>query len=422
MNGFDAIIVGGGAAGLFAAAELCENGKKAVIIEPNRSLGRKLRITGKGRCNLTNNCSADEVLKNVLRNPKFLYSAVSKFPPESIIKWFEAHGVPLKTERGRRVFPVSDSADDVAEAMIRVISDHGGQVFRAKADSLIISDGQVHGIICNGKELYSNNVILATGGKSYPKTGSDGGGYSLAESAGHTVTPTQPSLVPIELAESFCASVSGLTLKSVCLYLYDTDKPKKALYHELGELTFMSCGIAGPLGLSASCLMDSVKLERKGYKLVIDFKPGLTDEQLDSRLLRDIKSAPQSSPDSLLAGLLPASMIEPFSERLSISKTAQIGNMTREQRAEILRLLKRFDLTPTALRGFDEAIITRGGVSVKEISPQTMESKLVKGLYFAGEIIDCDAFTGGYNLTIAFSTAHAAASDIIKDKEDEKWV
>ena len=424
MSEYSAIIVGGGAAGLFAAANI-RSGGRILVIEPNRVLGRKLRITGKGRCNLTNNCSAEEVLKNVLRNPKFLYSAVAKFPPESIMSWFEGRGVPLKTERGRRVFPQSDRAEDVAEALIRECKRNGVAFLKAKVDGLIVRDGAVSGVKCGDKEYFSDAVLLAAGGMSYPRTGSDGCGYALAESVGHTVTDLQPSLVPIEICESFCAELSGLTLKNVSLALYDISKPNKPLYSELGELTFMPFGIGGPLGTSASCYMSADKLVCKGYKLVIDLKPGLTPEQLDARLLRDIKAAPQSGFDELLSGLLPTAMINTFSDRLDFDKPASIGNLTREQRLMTASLLKRFELTPKALRGFDEAIVTRGGVSVKEISPATMESKLVKGLYFAGEIIDCDAFTGGYNLTVAFSTAYAAASDISnkleQKKEVEKW-
>ena len=424
MSEYGAIIVGGGAAGLFAAANI-RSGGRILVIEPNRVLGRKLRITGKGRCNLTNNCSAEEILKNVLRNPKFLYSAVTKFPPESIMSWFEGRGVPLKTERGRRVFPQSDRAEDIAEALISECKRKGVTFLKAKVDGLTVRGGAVSGVKCGDKEYFSDIVLLAAGGMSYPRTGSDGSGYALAESVGHTVTDLQPSLVPIEICESFCAELSGLTLKNVSLALYDISKPNKPLYSELGELTFMPFGIGGPLGISASCYMNEDKLACKGYKLVVDLKPGLTPEQLDARLLRDIKAAPQSGFDELLSGLLPSAMIKTFSDSLNFDKPASIGNLTREQRLMTASLLKRFGLTPKALRSFDEAIVTRGGVSVKEISPTTMESKLVKGLYFAGEIIDCDAFTGGYNLTAAFSTAYAAASDISnkleQKKEVEKW-
>lgn len=425
MSGYGVIIVGGGAAGLFAAANV-RTDKRILIIEPNRVLGRKLRITGKGRCNLTNNCSPDEVLKNVLRNPKFLYSVVSEFPPYSIMDWFESRGVPLKTERGRRVFPQSDRAEDIAEALISECRRNGADFVKSKADGIIVCDGAVKGVRCGEKEYFSDCVLLATGGKSYPRTGSDGSGYSLAEAVGHTITALQPSLVPIEIEDSICAALSGLTLKNVVLRLYDTQKPAKPLYSELGEVTFTPVGVGGPLGISASCYIDENMLRCKGYKLVIDLKPALSAEQLDARLQRDIKAAPQLPFEKLLTGLLPSTMAKPFSDRLEFVKPASIGNLTREQRRMTVELLKNFALTPRDLRGFDEAIVTRGGISVKEVFPSTMESKLVNGLYFAGEIIDCDAFTGGYNLTIAFSTAYAAASDISKkiqnqEREAEKW-
>lgn len=407
---YDVIVVGGGASGLFAAARLCRAGRSVLICEPNRFLGRKLRITGKGRCNVTNNCTAEEVMKNVPRNSKFLYSALAKLPPQGIMDWFEAEGVLLKTERGRRVFPQSDSAADIADALARACQ--RAEILHERVTGLVIEDDFARGVRCKDKILYSENVIIATGGMSYPRTGSDGSGYDLAEEAGHTVTEIQPSLVPIELAEDFCARLDGLTLKNVTLSLYEVGK-KKPIFTELGELTFESYGISGPLSLSASCLMKDEKIARKAYKLYIDFKPALDFERLDARLLRDIKASPQGSLEELLVGLLPRAVADVFADILNLDKTVSIGNLTREKRLETVALLKRFELTPTALRGFDEAIITRGGVSVKELNPTTMESRHVKGLYFTGEVIDCDAFTGGYNLTIAFSTAFCAADDIL---------
>lgn len=349
-------------------------------------------------------------MKNVPRNAKFLYSALAKLPPQGIMDWFEAEGVLLKTERGRRVFPQSDSATDIADALARACQ--RAEILRERVTGLVIEDGFARGVRCKDKVLYSENVIIATGGMSYPRTGSDGSGYDLAEEAGHTVTEIQPSLVPIELAEDFCARLEGLTLKNVTLSLYEVGK-KKPIFTELGELTFESYGISGPLSLSASCLMKDEKIARKAYKLYIDFKPALDFERLDARLLRDIKASPQGSLEELLVGLLPRAVADVFADILNLDKTASIGNLTREKRLETVTLLKRFELTPTALRGFDEAIITRGGVSVKELNPATMESRRVKGLYFTGEVIDCDAFTGGYNLTIAFSTAFCAADDIL---------
>lgn len=418
---YDVIIVGGGAAGTFAAAEISAAGKSVLIIEPNRFLGRKLRITGKGRCNVTNNCGPDEVLKNVLRNPKFLYSSLSAFPPQKIMEWFESRGVPLKTERGRRVFPESDSAADIAETIVKECERHGVEVLHARADSLMIENGAISGVMCGNREYGCKNVILATGGRSYPKTGSDGSGYNIAKAVGHTIVKPQPSLVPIETQERFCRLLDGLTLKNVTLSLYDLDKPKRPVFSEQGEFTFTDYGVSGPLALSASCLMDEDKTACKGYKLVIDFKPALSYEQLDARILRDIEANPKASVGELLSGLLPMAMVSVFAEVCDVGLNEPVSGLTRETRNVINEHLKQFELRPKSLRSFDEAIVTRGGVAVKEILPQTMESRVVKGLYFAGEIIDCDGFTGGYNLTIAFATAHAAASDIIKNKEVEKW-
>ena len=418
MKRFDVIVVGGGASGLFAAAELIKAGKSVLIFEPNRFLGRKLRITGKGRCNVTNNSSAEEVMKNTPRNPKFLYSALAKFPPEKIMAWFENAGVPLKTERGRRVFPASDSAHDIADALVKRCD--GAEVIHEKVTEILTEDGKAVGVSTKNGLYCADSIIIATGGKSYPKTGSDGSGYSLAERLGHTVTKQQPSLVPIETEERY-PEFEGLTLKNVTLSLYDAAKPKKPIYSELGEMSFESYGISGAMSLTASCLMDEKKICCKGYKLVVDFKPALSAEQLDARLLRDIQSSPDGNIETLLTGLLPKSAVAVFTERLKLDRSASLGQLTRQKRQDIIGLLKSFDLTPIGLRSFDEAIITRGGVSVKEIDPATMESKLVKSLYFTGEIIDCDAFTGGYNLTIAFSTAYCAALNIIIAKEVEKW-
>ena len=423
MKRYDAAIIGGGAAGLFAAANLCEAGLSVILFEPNRFLGRKLRITGKGRCNLTNNCPPEEVLKNIPRNPKFLYAAMNKFPPERIMSWFEQRGVPLKTERGRRVFPKSDRAEDVAEAIIKICKSKGAEIVRGRAEKIETEDGRAVGVFCGGKFYEAKNVVLASGGKSYPKTGSDGGGYALAEALGHTVADLQPSLVPINIEERFCERLSGLSLKNITLSLYGSDKPKKPLYSELGELCFTDAGIGGPLALTASCLIDERKISCNAYMLYIDFKPALSYEQLDSRILRDISSSPSAPLGELLRGLLPRPAAELFADILGLSGSAPASNLKKQNRAALVSLLKRFEMTPLSLGSFDEAIITRGGVSVKEIFPNSMESKLVKGLYFAGEIIDCDGFTGGYNLTIAFSTAFCAAEDIINknDKDVEKW-
>lgn len=413
---YDAAIVGGGASGLFCGALLSEAGLKVVIFEPNRDLGRKLRITGKGRCNLTNNCTAAEVMKNIPRNPKFLYSALSRFAPADIMAWFEGHSVPLVTERGRRVFPQSGSAHDVAEAMANVCRQNGVKVIREKAEEILTDGGCAVGVRTRTGEYFADSVVLAAGGCSYPRTGSDGGGYSLCRSLGHTVTDVRPSLVPIDTVEDV-AALSGLTLKNVLLSLSEADR-KKPVYSELGELTFTDTGISGPLVLTASCLMDADKIVCKAYKLVIDLKPALSYEQLDARLLRDISENLKGDVMGLLRGLMPKELAEYSAKILGFDKTAQLSGFTKENRAALLSFLKRFELTPASLRSFDEAIITRGGVKISEINPQSMESRTVMDLYFTGEIIDCDGFTGGYNLTIAFTTAHSAAENIIKRKDE----
>ncbi len=414
----DVIVIGGGAAGMFCACLLSEAGKRVILIEPNRKLGRKLRITGKGRCNLTNNSSNDNIIKNIVRNPKFLYSALSGFSAADVMDWFETRGVPLKTERGARVFPVSDRADDIADAMEKVLKRYRTVIIKDKALKILTEDDRVRGVKCPDREYFAENVVLSTGGRSYPATGSTGDGYEMARSLGHTVTGISPSLVPIVCRESFVADLSGLALKNVTLSLYDIKK-KKPIYSELGELSFMPYGIAGPLSLTASCYMNPERLKAGEYKLAIDLKPGLTDEQLERRIQRDFSETPGCEISKAMLRLMPLQLVSTFLSLADIDALKSCNQITREERARAKRLFKRLELTPLELRPIDEAIITRGGVSVKEISSASMESKLVKGLYFAGEIIDVDALTGGYNLQIAFSTAHAAACAICEHKGEQ---
>ena len=415
----DVIVIGGGAAGMFSACLLAKAGKRVIMIEPNRKLGRKLRITGKGKCNLTNNSSNDNIIKNIVRNPKFMYSALSSFSANDVMDWFETRGVPLKTERGARVFPVSDNANDIADAMEKELKRYRAVIIKDKAMQILVEDGRVIGVKCSDRDYYAENVILATGGCSYPATGSTGDGYEMARSLGHTVTEISASLVPIVCRESFVADLSGLALKNVTLSLCDIKK-KKPIYSELGEVSFMPYGIAGPLSLTASCYMNPEKLEAGEYKIAIDLKPGLTDEQLERRIQRDFSETPSREISKAMSRLMPLQMISAFVSLLDIDPNKPCNQVTREERERIKRLLKRFELAPLRLRPIDEAIITRGGVSVKEINSTSMESKLVKGLYFAGEIIDVDALTGGYNLQIAFSTANAAARAICESKGEQK--
>lgn len=400
----DVIIIGGGAAGAMAGVYCGELGKKTLIFEPNGKIGKKLMITGKGRCNVTNNCGNDELIRNIPRNPRFLYSAFSQFSTEDTMNFFEESGVPLKTERGNRVFPVSDKSQDIVYALERRLKNAGVKIIKERVTGLVIENGVCKGVEAGGKAFFAESVLIATGGKSYPATGSAGDGYKLAQSAGHMVTELEPSLVPIVCSEKYCADMMGLSLKNVTLSLYDRDKK---IYSELGEMLFTHFGVSGPLVLSASSHID--KMEKDRYKILIDLKPGLSEQQLDARLLRDFGENINRIFGNSLSKLLPAKLI-PTAVRLSgIPGERKVNQITREERMEFVRILKAFPLTVKNFRPIEEAIITSGGVSTREINPKTMESKLVKNLFFAGEIIDVDGYTGGFNLQIAFSTAYCAA-------------
>ena len=402
---YDCIIIGAGAAGMFAAIHSAINGYKTAIIEPNEKVGRKLAITGKGRCNVTNNCDADTVMKNVPRNPRFLYSALAMLSPSDVMAFFENEGVPLKTERGNRVFPVSDKAYDIVDALFFKMKREGVTIIRARALDISVSDGCVSGVLTDKGEFHAYKVILATGGMSYPVTGSTGDGYKLAEKLGHTITPLKPSLVPIETEEN-CAEMMGLSLKNAVLSVRDNSR-NKVVFSELGEMIFTHFGVSGPLVLSASSRMSDIK--DGNYTLSIDLKPALSAEQLDSRIQRDFLERKNMQLDNALRKLLPEKIILPLLKKCGIDPEKQCNSVTREERLNLVKTVKAFSLTPTAYRPISEAIITDGGVSVKEINPKTMVSKIVSGLHFAGEIIDVTGFTGGFNLQIAFSTGYAAA-------------
>ena len=407
------VIIGGGAAGLMAAGAAAEKGAEVLIIEKNKYLGRKLRITGKGRCNVTNNCDRDAFFENIPVNPRFLYSAYSAFDKDDTMNFFESLGVPLKTERGNRVFPVSDKADDIAAAFERVISEKKITVKKGNAENIKTENGKITGVTVGGKFISADSVIIATGGRSYPATGSDGSGYTMAESLGHTVVQLKPSLVPIVSEEKYCCDMMGLSLKNVKVTLFDT-VTKKKIYSELGEMLFTHFGVSGPLILSASSHIRN--LERGRFKLFIDLKPGLDEKKLDSRISRDFAESPNREIGNVLRKLLPAKIIPPVTELSGIPADKKVNQISRGERIKLMETLKNFPVTVRAFRPIDEAIITSGGVSTSEINPKTMESKLVKGLYFAGEIIDVDAYTGGFNLQIAFSTGYAAGVNAAEQK------
>lgn len=399
----DIIIIGAGPAGMMAAITAAENGSDVVIIERNRQPGKKLLITGKGRCNVTNNCTRDEFFDNLTCNARFLYSAYSGFTAQDTMSFFENCGVPLKTERGNRVFPVSDKSSDINNALIEKCRQLGIRIITAKVSSILTSDGSVTGVKADGQIHTCKCCIIAAGGASYKATGSDGNGYRLAESIGHTIKPLKPSLVPVVCREEECASLAGLTLKNVALTV--KSYKGKQLYTDFGEITFMDYGLSGPMTLSASCKIDF----SDGDKLFeLDLKPALDEKQLDNRLLRDFSQNKNNTLEKYLGALLPRQLIPSFIGRTGIPGNTALNTITKDQRKAIIALLKKYTFTAYEFRPLNEAIITSGGVNVSEIQPKTMASKLVKGIYFAGEIIDVDAYTGGFNLQIAFSTGAAA--------------
>lgn len=401
MKSYDGVVIGGGAAGMFAAVTAVREGQKVLLLERNGRLGKKLLITGKGRCNVTNDCTVEEVLKNVPRNGRFLYSAMNACPPESVMQFFATCGCPLKTERGNRVFPTSDRSASVLEALERQLRAAGVEIRAGRAREILTRDGAACGVKTEDATYGCRWVILATGGLSYPATGSTGDGYAMAQVLGHTVTPTQGSLVPLETLETDAARMQGLSLRNVDVKLLDA-KGKK-LYADFGELLFTHFGVSGPTALSASA-----HLKGEHCRLVIDLKPALDEATLDARILRDLEQYKNRSMENALTDLLPRSMIPVVLDRLQIDPNLQANALTRAQRRALGTLLKAFDFTITKKRPVEEAIVTAGGIKVSEIDPKTMQSKIVPGLYFAGEIIDCDAYTGGFNLQIAWATAYAA--------------
>ena len=395
-------VVGGGAAGMMAAGTASLYGADVTIFESTDRLGKKLAITGKGRCNVTNRCSTQEFLENVINNPRFLYASLSEFDTESTVSFFESLGVPLKTERGKRVFPESDKAKDIVDAMRQYCKD--AQVIYKKVTSVKHSDNNLFTVTAGEKSYDFDAVIIATGGKSYPLTGSDGSGYRLAQKLGHKITELTPSLVPIESKDPICKDLQGLSLKNVAITVKDDNKNK--IFSDFGEMMFTHFGVTGPMILSASAHLKGFDIEK--LTLSIDLKPALDEKTLDARVISDFKS--QSNKDFInsLGALLPTKLIAPFVKTLSIDPRKKVNTITKEERKAIVEKLKAFDIPLYRFRPIEEAIITSGGIDVKEVNPKTMQSKIIDGLYFAGEILDLDAYTGGFNLQIAFSTAYLA--------------
>ena len=400
------IIIGGGAAGLMAAVTAANMGKKVLVLEKMPRPARKIMITGKGRCNLTNNTDEKALIANVCRNGRFLYSAFSRFNAEDTMRFFEDAGVPLKTERGNRVFPVSDKSVDIVDALVNSAKASGVKILNKEVGEILTQNGAVSGVKTKDGEIFEcQSLLIATGGLSYPTTGSTGDGFYFARELGHTVTPLRPSLVSMQVYEGCVSSLAGLSLKNVALSVINNGK---TAFSGQGEMLFTHTGISGPLVLTASALIDEVG----DCKALIDLKPALSEEQLDKRLLRDFEQNKNKELQNSLDALLPKKLILPLINSAGINPKIKVNALTKEQRLRLVKTLKALPLTVTALGSFNEAVITRGGVSVKEIDPKTMASKLVDGLYFAGEVIDVDAFTGGFNLQIAFSTGYLAGENI----------
>ena len=400
-------VIGAGAAGMMAAITAAEAGAAVTLFERNDRVGKKLRITGKGRCNVTNNCDNNEFLSNVPTNPRFLYASLSRFSTADTMAFFEDAGVPLKTERGKRVFPVSDRAADIVSAMERRCREVGVKIVHQRVRGLNIENGCIVGVRCGDSDEKFDAVIICTGGRSYSMTGSDGDGYRFAAEAGHTVTPLHPSLVPIVAEGKLCASLQGLSLRNVSLTIKMTQSGK-AVYEDFGEMLFTHYGITGPLVLSASAHLSDIAPGK--YEAIIDLKPALDEKTLDARILSDFSKYQNRDLINALDDLLPQKMIAPYIKLCGIDPRKKVNSITREERERMVRIPKGIRVKLVGFRPIEEAIVTRGGVSVEEIDPKTMQSKLVEGLYFAGEVLDVDAYTGGFNLQIAFSTATVAGT------------
>lgn len=402
-------IIGGGPAGMLCAGKAAEYGCDVTLYEKMKQVGRKLAITGKGRCNVTNNCDRNTFIENVPTNPRFLYAAYSAFSSEDTMDFFEQNGVPLKTERGNRVFPQSDRSFDIVDALRDYCKKNGVKFIHEKVDGLVCEDSEVKGVVSGGKTYFYDKIAVCTGGMSYSKTGSDGDGYRFAEKLGINVVEPKPSLVPLEVKENWPRELMGLSLKNVKVSVFDKIKQKE-IYSDFGEMLFTHFGLSGPTILSASCHMKPMQKDR--YAVRIDLKPALDEKTLDNRLLNDFEKNKNRNFINSLSELLPQKLIPIFVKLTKIPEDKKVNNITKAERQTVLNTLKCLECTVSDFRPIEEAIITSGGVDVKEIDPKTMMSKKIKNLYFAGEVIDVDAYTGGFNLQIAFSTANLAALDI----------
>ena len=411
MNHTKIAVIGAGAAGMMAAYRAASLGGNVTVFEKNNMVGKKIRITGKGRCNITNACDNDEFIRNVPTNGRFMYSSLNGFTPWDTIDFFESHGLKTKIERGNRVFPVSDKAADVAVTLQRAASDAGAVFSGHKIADVISENGEIRGVILeNGEKRDFDKVIIATGGKSYPLTGSTGDGYVFAEKLGHTIIPLKPSLVPIESPDSFCRDMQGLSLKNTGMRVVNIDSGKE-VYRDFGEMLFTHFGVSGPMVLSAGANIKNPRQNK--YVMYLDLKPALSEEKLNQRILRDFEKNINKAVSNSLGELLPRKMIPVVLKRWGVPFDTKCNSITKEQRAELTALLKSFSINIKGFRPIEEAIVTSGGVSTKELNPSTMESRIVKGLYFAGEVIDVDGYTGGFNLQIAFSTGWTAGESCV---------
>lgn len=403
------VIIGAGASGLIAGAECAKLGNEVVIVEKMQRAGRKLMITGKGRCNVTNACfDIEELIQNVPTNPRFLYSAFNAFMPYDTIALIEDMGVPTKIERGNRVFPVSDKSVDIVDALVDNAKQSGAKIIQGTAKAFELEDNRIKAIILeNGEKIYGDSFAVCTGGKSYPLTGSTGDGYTLAESVGHSVTQLRASLIPLVCSNNFISRLQGLSLRNIAIKVFDGDKQ---IYDDFGEMLFTHYGVSGPVILSASAHMKNPK--EHSYKLFIDLKPALDNKTLDKRLQRDFAENNNKDFINSLSALLPNKIIPIIVGLSGIAPSTKCNQITKEQRTGLVNLLKNFKLDVTDFRPIEEAIVTSGGINVKEINPKTMQSKIIDNLYFAGEVIDVDAYTGGFNLQIAFSTGYLAGQNM----------